>query len=413
VRFTSCLVLSLLAASAHSTALADVNEDARKADAKLNEVYQRVIARLSADRQEALRNAQRNWIAFRDGTCTFESGLKTGASRDWVDRQTRPALDPFCIQRLTLERVAHLQRYSDILSADAPQVTMPSAPTESSCRLDKLPKDFTVRAIGVYRGEIDTDIQLESGNETKVIEVIVNEPDENVVVVLMAYDPVVWQLKRTRKSRIAAVIVGGYHAQAVLGIERSVPLLFATHQGRKDCGQYFHAYEAGKDLLQANTAIQNLTGRQIDQLWSSHKGSRVHIGTQPAGDMPLVSSTDYKPEDYTSLPRFPSGQKGIDRLVELGLLRRATPQDLDAWVEKASAQYKRFNPSLAVRRPMAPQGEYVVLGKITYPTGLYGGHSVAFFIPPGVPLPDGTPGHSAVYYMEDGTCRGAVCQGDH
>jgi uncharacterized protein len=398
MRFTSCLVLSLLAASAHGTAFADANDEARKADVQLNAVYQRVIARLSDGRKETLRNAQRDWIAFRDSACTFESGL--------ADRQ-------LCIQRLTLERVAHLQRYSDILSANAPPAAAPAAPIESSCRLDELPKDFTVQAVGVYRGEIDTDIQLETGHETKGVEVIVNKPDENVVVLLMAYDPVVWQLKRTRKSRIAAVIVGGHHAQAVLGIERSVPLLFATHQGRKDCAQNFYAYEAGRNLLQANKAIQNLTGREIDQLWSSNRGSRVYIGTQPSGDAPLVSPTDYKPEDYTTLPRFPSGQKGIDRLIELGLLRRATPQDLDAWVEKASAQYKRFDPTLAVPRPMGPQGEYVVLGKITYPTGLYGGHSVAFLIPPGVPLPEGNSGHSAVYYLEDGTCRGAVCQGNH
>jgi hypothetical protein len=210
-------------------------------------------------------------------------------------------------------------------------------------------------------------------------------------------------------ERIAAVIVGGYHAQAVVGIERTVPLLISTHDGRKDCAEPFYAYKAGPGLLRADAVVKNLTGRQIDHLSSSYELATVPVGDPVPANVTLVSSADYQPEEYTSLPRFPSGQKGIERLIELGLLRRATDEDVNAWVEKASARYRRFNSTLSVSKPFAPRGVYTVLGKMRYPEGLFGGHSVAFLIPAGIPTPEGNPGHSAVYHLDDGDCNGAMC----
>lgn len=400
-----CLAAFSIGAHASST-----NDEVRKADEALNATYQRVMGGVPNHQKAALRNAQRAWIAFRDGACIFESSMKYSSSRDWVSHETRPVQDNLCIQRLTLERLAHLQHYTDLLSkGELPSESQISKQIQS-CSLGKLPADFTVQAIGVYKGEIDTDVQLDtSGHETKSVEVIVNRPNENVVVVLMANEPVLWKIKRTPDSKIVGVIVGGHLSQAVIGIDRSVPLLISTNRGRKDCSQGFYAYKAGRELREANAIIKGITGREIDLLWSNHQGGRVHIGTPPFAKANLISSTDFSPEDYTNLPRFPSGQKGIERLIELGLLRRALPTDLDVWVERASAQYKKFNPNLKFDRPSGSQGEYVVLGKMTFPTGLYGAHSVAFFISPGIPFPDGNPGHSSIYFLEDGTCRGPTC----
>ena len=386
---------------------------ARDADQALNAAYQSLMGQMNDGQKERLRNAQRAWITFRDKTCSFESSFSNDSPNDWIHQQTHPAQDALCIQRLTLERLAHLERYAGHMVRDR----MPMSGGRESgpppgCQLQNLPAAFTVQAVGVYEGAMDTDIQLEtSGHATKSVEVILNRPKENVVLVLMAYDPVLWRIKRTVDTHIAAVIVGGYHAQAVLGIERSVPLLISTRNGRKDCDQSFYAYKAGANLTRANAIVRKLTGREIDRLWNNYRAERFHIGAPPSDDENLLSSTDYKAEDYTALPRFPSGRKGLQHLIELGLLRRASPADVDAWVEKASAKYKKFNPELKVARPLGPQGIYVVLGKMTFPSGLYGGNSVAFLIPPGIPMPDGNPGHSHIYLLEDGSCRGPICQG--
>jgi len=40
-------------------------------DARLNENYKRLMAKLSAKRKEALLEAQRAWIKFRDANCNF------------------------------------------------------------------------------------------------------------------------------------------------------------------------------------------------------------------------------------------------------------------------------------------------------------------------------------------------------
>ena len=422
-------VLSFVAAAAiQSSVFADPLDDRmRRADENLNNNYQRLMERLPDEQRASLRKAQREWLRFRDATCAFESKIRVSGSGETAGNKTTAEPDSFCMYSLTNQRAARLSGNLRLLEDPAvsaalqriapPQASSPSLLPESpaavpaSCRLGDLPSDFTVQAVGVYEGSIDTDVRLSaSGHETKSVDVVVNMPEKNVVLVLMAYDPVLWQVKRTSGSRIAAVIVGGYHAQAVVGIERSVPLLISTNDGRKDCAESFYAYEAGPALLRADALVKKLTGREIEHLWSSYRLSTVPIGDPVPANVRLVSADDYKPEDYTNLPRFPSGQKGIEKLIELGLLRRATDADVNTWVEKASAQYRRFNPTLSVSKPFGAQGVYTVLGKMRYPEGLYGGHSVAFLIPAGVPTPEGHPGHSAIYYLGNGNCSGPGCR---
>lgn len=413
-------VLSFVAAVAIQSGAfaAPLDESVRRADQNLNDTYQRLMDKLSDEQKTSLRKAQRKWLGFRDAACAFESKFKPSETEDSVGKQTTPALEPACVYSLTKQRASQLSRNLRVLDSVAapeppsqPPLVESSATVPASCRLGDLPRDFTVQAVGVYEGDIDTDVRLNaSGHETKAVDVVVNMRGKDVVLVLMAYDPVLWQVKRTPASRIAAVIVGGYHAQAVVGIERSVPLLISTYDGRKDCAEYFYAYEAGQSLLRADALVKKLTGREIERLSSSYRLGTVAVGDLVPATVTLVSSGDYQPEDYTNLPRFPSGQKGIQRLIELGLLRRATAEDVNSWVEKASARYRRFNPTLSVAKPFGPQGVYTVLGKMRYPEGLFGGHSVAFLIPAGIPTPEGNPGHSAVYYLDDGNCKGAVCR---
>ncbi|MBO1074075.1 lysozyme inhibitor LprI family protein [Roseomonas marmotae] len=96
---------------------ADMNECAgdglRKADAALNEAYQQIMARLRPDApaRQALRDAQRAWIRFRDGECDFATiGVEGGS--------IRPMLAAQCRQRLTEERLAQLRRYLSCREGD-------------------------------------------------------------------------------------------------------------------------------------------------------------------------------------------------------------------------------------------------------------------------------------------------------
>jgi uncharacterized protein YecT (DUF1311 family) len=86
--------------------------DWEAADADLNTVYQAAIAMLEqwdadlpSDEKggaDALREAQRAWITFRDKTCEAEGYAMKGGSAE-------PLLIYGCMRLVTEERAAHLQ----------------------------------------------------------------------------------------------------------------------------------------------------------------------------------------------------------------------------------------------------------------------------------------------------------------
>jgi uncharacterized protein YecT (DUF1311 family) len=86
-------------------------EEWQTADAELNSVYKRATAilkdqdsRLDAAMRggpEALRDAQRAWITFRDKTCEAEGFAMRGGSAE-------PMVVAFCLTRITRERIGHL-----------------------------------------------------------------------------------------------------------------------------------------------------------------------------------------------------------------------------------------------------------------------------------------------------------------
>jgi len=82
-------------------------EDFQEADRELNRVYQQAIAfmkELDRDQinelfgaEEALRQAQRQWIKFRDAACTAEGFLFRGGTME-------PFIVSGCLARLTRQR---------------------------------------------------------------------------------------------------------------------------------------------------------------------------------------------------------------------------------------------------------------------------------------------------------------------
>lgn len=91
--------------------------DFQKADRKLNEIYQAIIARngrqanaASEEAKEwvaALRMSQRAWVAFRDADC---DGL---VGRDWFDGSGQPMAVNGCKADLTRRRTKDLvERYA-------------------------------------------------------------------------------------------------------------------------------------------------------------------------------------------------------------------------------------------------------------------------------------------------------------
>lgn len=78
------------------------------ADSVLNRTYQRLLRVIEPGRVDALREAQRAWIRFRDAECELQSSEFEGGSM-------RPAVHALCLADLSKKRAEALE---DMLSAD-------------------------------------------------------------------------------------------------------------------------------------------------------------------------------------------------------------------------------------------------------------------------------------------------------
>jgi len=78
-----------------------INAETKRQDVRLNENYNKLGSKLSANRKKALLEAQRAWIKFRDANCRFYYDPEGGSS-------ARVAADE-CLLNATADRVRELK----------------------------------------------------------------------------------------------------------------------------------------------------------------------------------------------------------------------------------------------------------------------------------------------------------------
>lgn len=280
-------------------------------------------------------------------------------------------------------------------------------------------KDFTVPdgmvvyAAGSYSGR-EMPFQIDqSGHQATQFDIAVNSPQRPVALILAAYEPTVWNIGWTTSTNIAAVFISGYHRQAVAGLPSTVPVLNSSYDNKGPCGYFYIGKEQNTAL---NPLSRRLFGQPVELVYAGDKSGNILIGEPLNQGAKLVTSTATPPETFQDKNAPLAGQAGIEDALSKGLLRAATDEDAQEWVNaKAASTPPRDVPPVAgvgTPRPAVPtlHKAYVVLKAFTYPAGLYGGNSATFFIPKGVPTPKGQPGHSAVYDFNTLRCFGAMCQ---
>jgi uncharacterized protein YecT (DUF1311 family) len=99
-------ILALAAGAASAQTQLEMNERAggelRKAEARMDAVYAKVLARISDAGKENLQAAQETWLRFRDQECDFETmGTKGGSIHPMVVAE--------CRRRLTNQRIKDLE----------------------------------------------------------------------------------------------------------------------------------------------------------------------------------------------------------------------------------------------------------------------------------------------------------------
>ena len=74
----------------------------KKADAELNQVYQKLVGMLEADDKAQLKAVEMTWIKYRDANCDFVADQYKGGSM-------RPMILGFCLADMTRNRASELK----------------------------------------------------------------------------------------------------------------------------------------------------------------------------------------------------------------------------------------------------------------------------------------------------------------
>jgi hypothetical protein len=156
------------------------------------------------------------------------------------------------------------------------------------------------------------------------------------------------------------------------------------------------------DLAQAKAQQRQL--RQSASAAAPQLKSGVATGEAQRGALMAMPS----PPSVPAVDAAPAleGADGLAMLIRQGVLRRAGPGDLGAWIDRAR-QYGSLGPDAP--QQLSHRSVYVITGAMRIPDGLYGANSVIFLIDSRTPHPTGSLGHSMLLDRDSGGCSGATC----
>lgn len=78
-------------------------------------------------------------------------------------------------------------------------------------------------------------------------------PKKRSVLVLIAYEPVIWTINAIRPELIQKVVLGGYHSQQITGLPSSVPIEIRTTKASPTC----HSCSIGSPISYASVSAPN------------------------------------------------------------------------------------------------------------------------------------------------------------
>jgi hypothetical protein len=122
------------------------------------------------------------------------------------------------------------------------------------------PDDRELHVVALREGSADP--QDGQGNGKGQATIKVDRPSKIVTLVLTAHKPVVWDLALTPQTRLAQVILGGYHAQSVRGLPKQADVIEAFHEnraGQQPIISYCHRIDA-PEFRPMVRDIHDLTG---------------------------------------------------------------------------------------------------------------------------------------------------------
>ena len=283
--------------------------------------------------------------------------------------------------------------------------------TSAHCFPAQVLEGARVAILGAYEGRSKLPFLFQGdSHEVTAIRVGANTAGPPLLLVLTAYDPVIWDLAGVPAGRLRGVLVYGYHGQGVAHLPARVPLRFETFHGRErhsGCGEYAYAYKGGGDLDRLVDQVAALLGREPGSFTGDYSPLGLHVERgvtdEPVKRIDLSRTRLSMPIDRSLVA---PGAAGLDQLLASGAIRRATADDVARVNEEASRRSRSGHLAPFRHEQLGTSRTYVVTRAITVPAGMYGGNSASFIIMPGVPTPIDRGSHNTYYSAEDGSCRG-------
>lgn len=266
-------------------------------------------------------------------------------------------------------------------------------------------------AFGAYEGARKLGIRLgQAEHETTLISITGNGFGEDRILLLMAYEPTVWDFTNAPVERISAVIVSGYYDQAVSNLPASTPVVFSSVLARRNiCGGLAYAYRGGPDLDEVVRNVETATGLTVesfDGIYSAHSAALGNALRHSNVDAPAEPGEIRATVRVTVDPVAPR-ERGLRELVERRVIRPATAADIARWNRAATRRLRSGHLAAFRSQYLGALPTYVVLAPMVTPAGMYGAHSRSFIVERGVPMPEDRGSHNSYYRIEDGSCTGA------
>lgn len=139
----------------------------------------------------------------------------------------------------------------------------------------------------------------------KNIAVSVTRSHAPIALVLMSYEPVIWQLSVASNSRIVKIILAGYYGQDIQGAPAGVPIEARTYEASlcKSCsrqGDYFYAYKQdSSEFENASRKLLSITGLAPTSFQGTYKADRFSISNETVNSHVYPDSPDDKGDIYT------------------------------------------------------------------------------------------------------------------
>lgn len=217
------------------------------------------------------------------------------------------------------------------LHAEAPARQAVVPPPEGQCLPTTLFRGARVVALSVYSAQgTGMPFRLAGSNYPVRALTVTGRGKDPIVLVVSAYQPVLWKLDGVR-DRVRAVVASGYYPQALSGLATETPVRFSsavgTFNGAETCGRVRYAYDQIDDIQGMADDIKRATGVGPRMFFGRYSTERLDVDDRTPGPpdapdlsairaaVPLVTQDD--PESRAVMKVLPADSPGARvRFVE-------------------------------------------------------------------------------------------------